>query len=263
VISSTNRLLSAPRLQRYVRRTVEGMHLPPVFEADDGHEYVLKLDTLDSDFPVAEIVAAVLADALCIPLPHWGLLQAPDVLTEALQTSGVPFLVEFGMSFARREGRCFGSRWLDGALERWNPRMRGRWPEADVVLARLWVFDAFIENLDRSSVDNPNLMVSNGCLFAIDHGQALPSVQGVTGKFRHFPHDSHLAWATVRERPELVSEPLHDLATLPDAAIDDAVGAVPAAWWPSPDRPDKVRHDLRTRRDALPARLAAATSQSP
>ena len=48
----------SPSLLRFNRRTNEGMQRPPIIEADDGHAYVLRLDTADPDFPTAELVAA-------------------------------------------------------------------------------------------------------------------------------------------------------------------------------------------------------------
>ncbi len=58
------------------------MQRPPIFEASDDNEYVLKLDTADPSFAVAEVVAAVLAGALDVPIPDFALLDVPDVLTE-------------------------------------------------------------------------------------------------------------------------------------------------------------------------------------
>ena len=61
-----------PQLRRFIERTKEGMQRPSIFEASDGHDYVLKLDTDDRDFPAVEMVAAGLARALNVPLPHYG-----------------------------------------------------------------------------------------------------------------------------------------------------------------------------------------------
>lgn len=145
-----------PSLRRFVCRTLEGMQRPPVFEADDGHGYVLKLDTADRDFPAAELVAAGLATAFAMPLPAYRVLQAPEVLIQAYIATGDPDHVEFAESFRRRGGTCFGSRYLSGVTVKWERRLRGKVEEADRVLARLLVFDAFIENGDRSSESNPN-----------------------------------------------------------------------------------------------------------
>lgn len=138
---------------------------------------------------------------------------------------------------------------------KWEARLRRVVDDADRLLARLLVFDAFIENTDRCSADNPNLLVSNGRLFAIDHGQALPSVQGITGKSLPYPCDSHLGWATVQDQPGLLDEPIAALRRLADEAIDDAVQVVPTEWWTAPVRADAVRRALKLRRDTLPATL--------
>jgi hypothetical protein len=163
--------------------------------------------------------------------------------------------VEFARSFCRLGGACFGSRYVSGVVVKWSARLRPGLVGCEPVLARLLVFDAFIENGDRSSANNPNLLVANGSLVAIDHGQALPAVQGATGKRLPFPFDSHLAWPIVQERPHVLDAPIADLRALPDRAIEAAVRAVPAAWWTEPGRADVAISDLCARRDALPAIL--------
>ena len=234
------------------RRALEGVQRPPIFEADDGHEYVLKLDSLDPDFPAAELVSAHLATAFGVPQPHYAVLRVDRVLVDAMAETGDPDLVEFSDSFYRLNFACFGSRYLTGVVTKWSPRLRSRITDCDPLLARLLVFDAFIENGDRSSASNPNLLVANDRLYAIDHGQALPSVQGATGKRLRFPFDSHLAWPIVQERPFLLDPSTVELRTLTDEVITTAVRAVPSAWWTDAGRPDVVIADLRARRDALP-----------
>lgn len=240
-----------PELRRFVRRTLEGIQRPPVFEADDGHEYVLKLDAEYPDFPVAELVSAELASAFEVPLPAFRVLVAPDALTEAMLATGDRDLVSFGESFRRRGGTCFGSRWLPGVVVKWQTALRRRVERADDLLSRIIAFDAFIENGDRTSATNPNLLVSNGQLFAIDHGQALPAVQGATGMSLPYPFASHLAWPILEERPILLEEPMALLHRLDLSRLDEAVAAVPASWWSAPERPALVTRALRRRRDDL------------
>lgn len=244
-----------PSLRRFVRRAVEGMQRPPLFEADDGHTWVLKLSTLDRDFPVAELVAAHLARALDVPMPAFAVLDVPPALAEFFAATGDPDLVEFVASFEELGMQVFGSRWLDGVVQKWTPAYRAHVDQADALLARLLVFDAFIENPDRSSASNPNLLVSSGRLFAIDHGQALPAAQGITGKRLPYAFDSHLAWDVIRERPHLLGPEVDALTALPDRAIRAAVDAVPAPWWTDPARATIVVDDLIARRDTLPATL--------
>lgn len=250
-------MTQGPVLWRFIRRTVEGVQRPPVFEADDGHHYVLKLDNHDEDFPAAELVAAGLASPLGVAIPPYAVLTVPDELLELCEAVGDPDHAEFAESFRRRGGLCFGSRYLNGAVEKWQEAMRHRIPDAEAFLGRLLVFDAFIENGDRSAAHNPNLLATGGGLFAIDHGQALPSVQGIVGKRFPFNFASHIAWRAIEERPDLLIEPTATLRTLPDATIDGAVDAVPPSLWSAPDRADLCRADLRRRRDELPATLDA------
>lgn len=231
------------------------MQRPPIFEADDGYLYVLKLDTLDRDFPAAELVGAHLADALDVPQAPFAVLGVPPVLSSALAETGDPDLVEFAASFERLGLRCFGSRYLPGAVRKWTPALRSEVTDCDALLVRLLVLDAFIENGDRSSAANPNLLVSNGRLYAIDHGQALPAVQGITGKRLPYAFDSHLAWSVLQERPHLLEQPTADLRALSDGAIRAAVATVPAAWWTDSGRIPTVIADLCSRRDVLPATL--------
>lgn len=246
-----------PALRRYIRRMLEGAHRPPLFEADDGHQYVLKLDTLDADFPVVELVAAHLAAALAVPLPAFVVAEAPPGLTGALKASGDPDLLEFAAAFERREGTCFGSRCLAGPTTRWTMATSAVDPQAAATLARVLVFDTFIENIDRTSASNPNLLISSGRVVAIDHNQALPVLQGATGKRLRFPVESHIAWPTVQADPHLLKAPIADLRALDPAAVRAAVAAVPACWWADPARAERAAADLIDRRAVVSDTLAA------
>jgi hypothetical protein len=243
-----------PHLIRFLERAKEGMQQPPIFEASDHHRYVLKLDTMLREFPAIEMVGAGLARAFEVPLPAYGVLDAPTVLVDALLSSGDSDYVEFAESFARTGHCCFGSRYLDGVVVKWQHGRAVNAPDAQETLVRLLVFDSFIENGDRTSATNPNLLVSNGRMFAIDHGQALPSVQGVRSTFP-FAFDSHLAWTTAQQRPDMLDRPIQDLRELSDTAIEAAIAAVPDSWWAEPARPNEVCSALCLRRDALPDTL--------
>lgn len=151
-----------PELRRFIERTKEGMQRPPIFEASDGHRYVLKLDTADADFPVAELVSAHLANALGVRLPRYEVLDTPEILVDAFLASGDRDLGEFATSFTRRGRCCFGSRHLDGMTVKWNERHQVLVPEARRFLAEVFVFDGYIENGDRTSTNYPNLLVNKG-----------------------------------------------------------------------------------------------------
>lgn len=209
----------------------------------------------DADFPAVELVAAGLATAFGVPLPTYAVIKVPDLLIDVLLATGDADHVEFGESFRRRGGMVFGSRYLGGVPVKWDARLRRTVEDADRLLVRLLVFDAFIENSDRTSASNPNLLVSNGQMYAIDHGQSLPSVQGITGKSLPYTFDSHLGWTTAQEQPHLLDQPIEDLRRLSDAAIDAAIHAVPGTWWTAADRAAGVQVALRKRRDQLPGTL--------
>jgi hypothetical protein len=231
------------------------MQRPPIFEPLDGHLYVLKLDQDARDFPAAELLGACLAEALELPTPPFAILDAPAALCDGMRASGDPDLGGFVESFERRGGCCFGSRYLPGVVVKWRPELRSAVPGADAVLARILAFDGFIENMDRSAAHNPNLLVSNGQLFAIDHGQALPSVHGAASSGPPFPYDSHIAWTTVENWPQLLRVPSQAVQRLSDDGIDSALDAVPSAWWTAAGRLAAVRAALRHQRDAVPDTL--------
>ena len=128
---------AAPSLRRFIRRAVEGMQRPPLFEADDGGTWVLKLSSLDRDFPVAELVAAHLARALDVPMPAFAVLDVPPALTAVFAATGDPDLAEFAASFDELGGQVFGSRWLDGVVQKWTPALRPHVDQADVLLTRV------------------------------------------------------------------------------------------------------------------------------
>lgn len=240
-------------LGRFVRRTERGAQRPPVFETADGVEYVIKLDQDAPDFPAAELVAAELAVSFEVPVPEFAVIDCPAELLVAMTASGDDEFIGFSESFRRCGACCFGSRYLPEPVATWRRTLRGQVAGVDQTLARVLVFDGFIENLDRSAELNPNLLVSRGELFAIDHGQALASVHGVESMPYNF--DGHIAWEVVERNLELLGEPIEDLRNLPDAAIEAAVAAVPGPWWSDQGRPDLVVRSLLKRRNELPGIL--------
>ncbi len=101
---------------------------------------------------------------------------------------------------------------------------------------------------------NPNLLVSRSELYAIDHGQALPAVQGVRSRMA-YPYAGHIAWPVVERMASSMKEHTDLLRALSDKDIDHAVDSVPARWWTSVNRPDFAREALRDRRNLLPDTL--------
>ena len=61
------------------------MQRPPIFEADDGNLYVLKLDSMDPDFPVSELISAGLASHFGVLIPPFDVLYVPEALCDAME----------------------------------------------------------------------------------------------------------------------------------------------------------------------------------
>lgn len=245
-------------LQRFLRRAEEGMQKPPVFEADDETEWVLKLDQEDPDFPVAELIGASIAPFFGVQTPAYAVATVPAELTDALAELGGE-QASFAQSFRRRDLAVFASRWLEPAMK-WRQRDARAVADWEDALLRIFVFDAYIENGDRSAPHNPNILIHRGAVYAIDHGQALPSVQGIERPMR-YGYDSHLAWPVFERHRDQVRELAELARDLPDSAIDDACGRVPPSWWGSEDRQDLVRRALRARRSTLYNRLLELCDQ--
>lgn len=241
-------------IRRFIRRAEEGIQRPPLFEASDGHTYVLKLDTHERGFPAAEILGAHLAGPLDVQAPAFELLTVPDALLELTRSLGEAGHTEFADSWARLGQRVFGSRYLEGVVDKWRSLLRPRLEGGDAFLVRLLILDAFIENMDRSAAHNPNLLVANGRLFAIDHGQGFPTVHGARSGFA-YNYGSHIAWPVLLERPELLDEALEPLLALSDASIDAAIATVPDAWWVEPGHAAATRAALIRRRERVPEEI--------
>lgn len=240
-----------PRVQatRVLRRMHEGVHRPPLVEADDGHLYVLKTASMEPDFPACELVASCLAEDMRVATPEIALVEIPDQLRILLDALGDEWrdLVD-----PMPGGCCFGSRFLGERKQRWSPDLEALTDGMPAAALRLFAFDVFVDNGDRREGGNPNALLVGRTLFAIDHGQALPSVQGVRGD-SVFDHARHVAWRVVERHRAKLPELSNALPT--DEAIRHAVEAVPAAWWADANRATFARRELRSRRPTARAIL--------
>jgi hypothetical protein len=109
------------------------------------------------------VIVAELAERIGLPVPERALLELPpdvktddhnDELADLLQAS---------------VGQNLGFRWLDGA--RVLSVAEAALTSDDFAVRVLWL-DALVMNLDRSRY-NPNILLSKGQPFLIDHGAAL------------------------------------------------------------------------------------------
>jgi hypothetical protein len=234
---------------RLIRRMTEGAHRPPLVLASDGHRYVLKLGQLDADFPACELLASRLATVMGVRTPEIALVEIPGLALVAAKDN--PDWAD--LHAGHRGGLCFGSRFLGDALLRWTSDLADVTNGLPDAAVGLLAFDLLIENHDRKHGRNPNVLWVEGEIVAIDHGQSLPSVQGVSGGPGEQDLTAHVTWPVVkaeRARFPAWADRLPD-----DAGIDAAVNDVPLAWWQPPERAGAVRAALRRRRDEVRAIL--------
>jgi HipA-like protein len=250
--------VSVPRVAavRYVTPLREGGSVPALVEADDGHNYVVKLRGAGQGprVLIAELIAGLLGHALGLAVPELALVD----LDEAIARSEPD--VEIQDILRASTGLNLGLRHLDGALT-FDPGARR--PVDPGVASRIVLLDSFVNNVDRTA-RNPNLMWWRGRLAPIDHGAAL-----------YWQHDWDGSLAAAR--PDRPFPLVRDHVLLPwaddlpgaagaavqafdDARLDAVTAAIPDAWLaPLAQAPDAASQRaayaewLRARRAALPA----------
>ncbi|HEY5198927.1 MAG TPA: HipA family kinase [Solirubrobacteraceae bacterium] len=208
---------------RYVSALREGGSLPGLVEADDDGLYVTKF-TGAGQGPgalVAEVVAGELGRALGLPIPELAVVDLPVELGRAEPDPEIQELL------AASPGPNLGIDFLPGSFGFTLPADPPIDPEfaADVV----W-FDTLVTNVDRTP-RNPNLLVWHGRTWMIDHGAAFFRMHGG----RRLAETARAPVPMLAEHVLLpLAGSLHDadarLAEPAQAAIDHAVGLVPAVW---------------------------------
>jgi hypothetical protein len=250
---------------RYVTPLREGGSLPGIVEADDLGTYVLKFRGAGQGLRVlvAEVVVAGLARALDIPTPDQVVLRLDPQLARYEADEEVQDLLN--ASAGTNLGIDFlpGSFGYDAATE----------PEPDLAGRILWL-DAFTANVDRSW-RNPNMLLWQGALYAIDHGASLyfhhswPGGGGDPARFAVQPYDagehvlrSYADRAVAQDAglaalltPEVLTQVLADVP-------DEWLEPVPGAETPTALRERYVAYlsaRLTGERAWLPAAAAEAT----
>lgn len=150
---------------RYAAPLREGGSLPAVVETDDGGEWVVKFRGAGQGpgALVAELVAGRIGRCLGLPVPD---LAVVDVSADFGRAEPDPEIREL---LERSVGSNAGLRFLRGAL----PFRAGvsAWPSPELAADVVW-FDALVTNIDRTA-RNPNVLLSDGRPWLIDHGAAL------------------------------------------------------------------------------------------
>jgi hypothetical protein len=261
-LSGAPGLLPRVAAVRYVTPLREGGSVPALVEADDGHNYVVKLHGAGQGprVLVAELIAGLLGHALGLAVPALALVDLDEAIARSEPDPEIQDILRASV------GLNLGLRHLDGALT-FDPGARR--PVDGGVASRIVLLDAFVTNVDRTP-RNPNLMWWRGALAPIDHGAAL-----------YWQHD----WdgAPAGARPDRGFPLIRDHVLLPwaddlpgaaaaatrafdDARIDAITTAIPDAWLaPLAQAPDPSDQRaayagwLRARRGALPALAEEAT----
>jgi hypothetical protein len=204
-------------------RLRDGSSSPVVVETPGGR-FVTKLRgaAQGPTALVAEVIVAELAERLGLPVPERALIE----LTHPIQTDDRND--ELADLLAASVGQNLGFRWLDGA--RVLEAKEAAQLEDDLAVRVLWL-DALVMNPDRTP-SNPNILVSKGQPWLIDHGAALTFQHDWRRVDEQSPrapaeHTSHL-FAARRHLLAAWDDMLS--AALPREALTAAVDRVPDAF---------------------------------
>jgi hypothetical protein len=207
---------------RYVTPLREGGSLPGIVEADNLGTYVVKFRGAGQGPKalVAEVISGELARRLDLPVPELVVTHLDPVVARAEPDEEVQELIKASA------GTNLGMDYLPGALG-YDPVA---YPVDAELASRTLVFDAFVENVDRSW-RNPNLLSWHGGLWLIDHGASLyfhhdwPRAAKVV--HRAYRWDDHVlrpyATALTTAGPELA-------AALTPRLLEEVIGLVPDEW---------------------------------
>ena len=215
-------MLSELTAIRYVTPLREGGSLPGIVEAADLGTYVVKFRGAGQGPKalVAEVISGELARRLGLPVPQLVVVELDPVVARAEPDEEVQELIKASA------GANLGMDYLPGALG-FDPVAH---PVDAELASRTLVFDAFVENVDRSW-RNPNLLSWHGGLWLIDHGATLyfhhnwPRAANVV--HRPYQWDDHVlrpyATALATAGPELA-------ATLTPQLLEEVIALVPDDW---------------------------------
>jgi hypothetical protein len=221
---------------RYVTPLREGGSLPAVVEADDLGTYVVKFRGAGQGLKalIAEVISGELARRLGLPVPELVLAELDPVVARAEPDEEVQALIKASA------GVNLGLDFLPGSLG-FDPVAH---PVDAGLASRTVVFDAFVENVDRSW-RNPNLLIWHGGLWLIDHGATLyfhhSWARAASVVHRPYRWDDHVlrpfASALNEAGPELA-------ARLTPELLAEVIALVPDEWLDDPeaDRAAYLRH---------------------
>ena len=251
-------VLASVQVTRYVTPLREGGSLPGIVEGDDLGTYVCKFRGAGQGLRVlvAEVIVAGLARTLDVPTPDQVVLHLEESIARYEADEEVQDLLRASL------GTNLGIDFLPGAFG-FDSSVE---PDPDLAARVLWL-DALSANVDRSW-RNPNLVLWQGDLYAIDHGASLyfhyswPGGTGDPARFAAQPYstDEHV-FARFASRAREIDADLARLLT--SEALTSVVADVPEEWLepvPGAQTPDEVRARYV---DFLTARVAGARTWLP
>ncbi|MFI5931056.1 HipA family kinase [Actinoplanes sp. NPDC051494] len=207
---------------RYVTPLREGGSLPGIVEAENLGTYVVKFRGAGQGPKalVAEVISGELARRLGLPVPELVVMELDPVVARAEPDEEVQELIKASA------GANLGMDYLPGALG-YDPVAH---PIEAELASRTLVFDAFVENVDRSW-RNPNLLIWHGELWLIDHGATLyfhhnwPRAAAVV--HRPYKWDDHVLKPYATALPAAAADLLPQLTA---SLLDEVLDLVPDQW---------------------------------
>lgn len=224
---------------RFVTPLREGGSLPGIVEATDDGTYVVKFRGAGQGLKVlvAEVIVGELARRLGIRVPEMAVIDMPPAIARYEADEEVQDLLNASPGNNLAVDFLPGSFGYDGS----------RPPSADEAADIVWL-DAFTANVDRTW-SNPNLLVWNRDVWAIDHGAAIwfhhswPSRGADASRFAAQPFDTteHVLGDVTGD---LAAAHARAITTITPELLTEVVGLVPDEWLePAPglDDPEAVR----------------------
>lgn len=224
------------RLQatRYVTPLREGGSLPAIVEAEDETLWVVKFRGAGQGAKalIAEVIVGALLEAAGVRVPARAVVRLGPEFGRAEPDPEIQDIL------AGSRGDNFAMAYLAGGLN-YDGAAAAHLIGPDEAADLVWC-DAFLTNPDRTH-RNPNLMVHEGQVWAIDHGAALYAHHAwdrvddarVRAPFQPIEQHVLLGRATdIRLADERCAARLHPsvledaLALVPDAWLTDDVGGV-------------------------------------
>lgn len=237
-----------PHLRRYIRTAEQGSTEPPIFEADDGHHYLVKGGHGLMPDHLAEYLAFLLAPAFTVPTPPVVRVRVPPSLVEATRFAG-PACTSLVSLLESGGGELFGSRYLPDA-RLLDPVFDLAADERGAAVLRLLAFDLWIGNRDRRTI-NPNALYVRHHIVAIDHAQAFPWLVGDRADLEEIARD-HIARAVLDRTDELsLARVGAHVMSVDPAFVEAALLEAPAQWWPRGVHRDELFGILLDQRDAV------------